>query len=51
MFGTAYDYRRTVGVWFRGLFIGRPDVAAVTTAPIIYQVHAVAAWLIWAAYC
>jgi nitrate reductase gamma subunit len=50
MFGTAYDYRRTVGVWFRGLFIGRPDVAAVTTAPIIYQVHAVSAWVIWAVW-
>jgi nitrate reductase gamma subunit len=50
LFGTPYDYRHTVGVWFRGLFIGRPDVAAVTTAPLIYQVHAVSAWLIWAVW-
>lgn len=36
--GSGYDYRQTVGVvvlvfatvtWFRGLFIGQPDVAAM----------------------
>jgi len=47
MFGSAYDYRGTVSVWFRGLFTGHPDVTAVTTAPLIYRVHAVSAWLIW----
>jgi nitrate reductase gamma subunit len=36
-----------VSPWFRGLFIGHPDVAAVTTAPLIYQVHAISAWMIW----
>jgi nitrate reductase gamma subunit len=29
MFGSAYDYRTTVRPWFRGLFTGHPDVAAV----------------------
>jgi nitrate reductase gamma subunit len=48
--GTGYDYRETVGVWFRGLFIGQPDVAAMTTAPLLYQVHATAAWVIWAVW-
>jgi nitrate reductase gamma subunit len=50
LIGDAYDYRSTVGVWFRGLFTGRPDVAAMTTAPLIYQIHATSAWLIWAAW-
>lgn len=45
--GTGYDYRNTVGVWFRGLFIGQPDASVMTTAPLIYQVHASAAWVIW----
>lgn len=50
LFGEAYDYRSTVGVWFRGLFTGQPDVAAMASAPLVYQVHAASAWLIWAAW-
>jgi nitrate reductase gamma subunit len=50
MFGSAYDYRTTVSPWFRGLFTAHPDVAAVSTAPMIYQVHAIAAWAIWAVW-
>ena len=33
--------------WFRGLFIGRPDVDAIRNAPLIYQIHATAAWAIF----
>src|SRR5699024_8045771 len=50
LFGGAYEYRTTVGVWFRTLFIGHPDVAAMVTAPLIYQIHAASAWLIWAVW-
>ena len=48
LFGPGYDYRTTVAPWFRGLFSGSPDVSAITGAPIVYQVHAASAWLIWA---
>lgn len=47
MFGGAYDYRTTVSPWFRGLFTGHPNVEPVTTAPLIYQIHAISAWMIW----
>jgi nitrate reductase gamma subunit len=47
LFGHGYDYRTTVAPWFRGLFAGNPDVTAISTAPVIYQVHAAAAWMIW----
>lgn len=47
LFGQGYDYRSTVAPWFRGLFIGQPDVQAIATAPLIYQVHATSAWVIW----
>jgi nitrate reductase gamma subunit len=47
LLGSGYEYRDTVGVWFRSLFEGNPDVAAISTAPIMYQVHAVAAWAIF----
>lgn len=48
--GEGYDYRATVGEWFRGLFIGRPDVEAMASAPVLYQIHATAAWAIWAVW-
>ncbi|MGH3597486.1 MAG: respiratory nitrate reductase subunit gamma [Mycobacterium sp.] len=42
-----YEYRNTVGVWFRSLFAFHPNVKAITSAPWLYQVHAVAAWAIF----
>lgn len=42
-----YEYRNTVGVWFRSLFALHPNVAVMVTAPLMYQVHAVAAWAIF----
>jgi len=50
LFGHGYDYRTTVAPWFRGLFTGSPDVHAITSAPLIYQIHATAAWAIWAVW-
>jgi nitrate reductase gamma subunit len=46
----GYDYRTTVSPWFRGLFSGTPDVNAIANAPVIYQVHAIASWVIWAVW-
>jgi nitrate reductase gamma subunit len=45
--GGGYDYRNTVSPWFRSLFTGSPDVHAISSAPIMYQVHATAAWMIF----
>ncbi|MDD7814460.1 respiratory nitrate reductase subunit gamma [Mycolicibacter sinensis] len=42
-----YEYRNTVGVWFRSLFAMHPNVHAIAAAPLMYQVHAVAAWAIF----
>jgi nitrate reductase gamma subunit len=42
-----YEYRSTVGVWFRSLFVFHPNVAVMVTAPLMYQVHAIAAWAIF----
>jgi nitrate reductase gamma subunit len=50
LFGHGYDYRNTVAPWFRGLFSGSPDVTAIANAPVVYQVHAASAWLIWAVW-
>jgi nitrate reductase gamma subunit len=50
LLGDGYDYRVTVAPWFRGLFSGSPDVATIANAPVVYQVHAASAWLIWAVW-
>ena len=45
-FGSAYDYRETVGPWFRSIFYFHPKGELMTDAPVVYQVHAAAAFLI-----
>ncbi|HEU4361090.1 MAG TPA: respiratory nitrate reductase subunit gamma [Mycobacterium sp.] len=49
-FGPGYEYRNTVGTWFRSLFALHPDVRDISTAPFMYQLHATAAWVIFAVW-
>jgi len=44
--GGTYDYRETIAPWFRGIFTLNPDVSLVADAPVLYQAHVVAAWLL-----
>ncbi|MBB6171854.1 nitrate reductase gamma subunit [Nocardiopsis mwathae] len=37
--GHAHDYRQTVSVWFRSLFVLDPDVAAMSAATLPFKVH------------
>jgi nitrate reductase gamma subunit len=46
--GGGYDYRSSVGVWFRGLFYFSPHPELMAGAPLVYQLHAAAAWLLFA---
>jgi nitrate reductase gamma subunit len=48
LLGPGYDYRPTVGVWFRGLFWLHPQAQLMATAPLIYQIHTISAWLLYA---
>jgi nitrate reductase gamma subunit len=48
--GGGYEYRNTVSVWFRSLFAAHPNVAAIQHAPFMYQLHAAAAWAIFAVW-
>jgi nitrate reductase gamma subunit len=43
LLGAGHDYRDTVAVWFRGLFLLRPDPALMAGAPLLFQLHALAA--------
>ena len=48
LFGGGYDYRETVGPWFRGLFLFDPDPALMSSAPLVYQLHALGAMALYA---
>ena len=44
----GYDYRQTVAVWFRGIFLLDPRPDLMAGAPLVYQLHAASAWLLFA---
>ncbi|WP_327148500.1 respiratory nitrate reductase subunit gamma [Nocardia sp. NBC_01329] len=43
-----HDYRQTVSPWFRSILSFRPDTDLILAAPIGFQLHALAAWLLFA---
>ena len=47
-FGTAHDYRETVAPWFRSLLRFQPETDTIVNAPLIFQVHAISAWALYA---
>jgi nitrate reductase gamma subunit len=47
-FGPGYDYRSSVAIWFRGLFVLDPRPDLMASVPVVYQVHAASAWLLYA---
>lgn len=46
--GPGYNYRASVAIWFRGVFIFDPQPELMTTVPLVFQLHAAAAWLLYA---
>ena len=48
MLGAGHDYRATVVVWFRGIFLLRPDPSLMAGAPLLFQLHALAAFGLFA---
>ena len=47
--GHGYDYRQSVGPWFRTLFYD-PHPSLMADAPVAYQVHASLPWLLYAVW-
>jgi nitrate reductase gamma subunit len=43
----GHEYRDTISIWFRSLFTGSADVSVALQAPLYFQIHAVAAWLLF----
>ncbi len=48
--GGGYDYRATVAVWFRSVVFLHPEPSKMVDVPLIYQLHATAAWLLLLAW-
>jgi nitrate reductase gamma subunit len=49
LFGSGYDYRLTVGPWFRTLFYA-PHPSLMADTPVAYQLHAALPWLLYAVW-
>ena len=49
VFGSGYDYRETVGPWFRDLWFD-PHPSLMARAPVAYQLHASLPWLLYAVW-
>jgi nitrate reductase gamma subunit len=43
-----FEYRDTVGAWFRSLFVFRPDPELMVGAPLIFQLHTLSAFVLFA---
>lgn len=48
LIGGGYNYRETVGPYFRSIFIFDPDTAKIAAAPFVYKFHALAAFGLYA---
>ncbi|MFF5210969.1 respiratory nitrate reductase subunit gamma [Streptosporangium sp. NPDC000396] len=46
--GGGYDYRTTISPWFRSIFFFSPDPELMAGAPILFQLHALSALLLFA---
>jgi nitrate reductase gamma subunit len=45
----AYEYRATIGPWFRSLFVLRPKYQLMIGVPFAFQLHVIVAFLFFAA--
>ncbi|HLV73455.1 nitrate reductase gamma subunit [Actinomadura hallensis] len=45
--GGGYNYRETVSPWFRSIFYLRPDPGLMTGVPILFQLHAISALVLF----
>ncbi|AOZ90967.1 respiratory nitrate reductase subunit gamma [Paenibacillus crassostreae] len=45
---TSYEYRTTIGPWFRSLFIFQPEYQLMSDVPLLFQIHIIVAFLLFA---
>ncbi len=47
LYATPFEYRTTVGPWFRGLFVFSPHAYLMTGIPLVFKIHIVASYVFW----
>lgn len=45
----AYEYRATIGPWFRSLFTFQPEYQLMESVPLLFQFHVISAFVLFAA--
>jgi len=50
LLGHPHDYRLTVAPYFRSVFYAHPDTGLIAAAPVGFQIHAMLAWVLFAAW-
>ncbi|MEJ8306155.1 respiratory nitrate reductase subunit gamma [Saccharibacillus sacchari] len=43
-----FDYRESISIWFRGLFMLRPDASLMHNVPVSFKIHALTGFAIFA---
>ncbi|WP_404452300.1 respiratory nitrate reductase subunit gamma [Virgibacillus necropolis] len=43
-----YEYRTTIGPWFRSLFVFQPNYQLMETVPLIFRIHVISAFALFA---
>ncbi len=43
-----FDYRETISIWFRNLFLFKPEAALMTAVPLSFKIHIITGFLIFA---
>ena len=46
----GYDYRETISPWLRGILTFRPDASLMSDVPLAFQLHVIAAFLLFAVW-
>ncbi len=46
--GNGYNYRDSVAIWFRGVFLLQDHAQLMAGVPLIYKIHTLSAWAILA---
>jgi nitrate reductase gamma subunit len=46
--GHAHDYRLDIAPWFRSIFYFQPDTSLIASAPVIFRLHVLSAWMLFA---
>ena len=46
----GYDYRESISPWLRGVLTFRPDASLMADVPLAFQLHVIAAFLLFAVW-